>query len=351
MKNKVDSLYIHIPFCKSICTYCDFVRKVAKCQKEEDDYIDKICNQINEECKGKFKTIYIGGGTPNSLSQNNLNLLLATCKKFIAKDCEFTIECNPEFINQDQVDIFKKFGVNRISLGVQTLNEKVNKIFNRKHTNKDIINAIELLRKNKIENISLDFIYGYHLIKQEDIENNLKFIINNKIPHCSFYSLEIKENSVLAKQKYQLDDEIIDQEFKFIIDMMKKYKYQRYEISNWCIDKKHQCQHNLAYWNTNDWKAIGLGAYGLENRNYYYYSGNTTNLKKINTKYNDKDYYFQVIMMGFRLIKGLDLKNPIHLKAFNFYKDKIDSKLITVTKDNVKVKNVNKLDDILISLI
>ena len=351
MKSKVNSLYIHIPFCKSICTYCDFMREIARCQKQEDDYIAKICNQINKECNHKFKTIYVGGGTPNCLSDNNLNLLLSTCKKIKAKDCEFSIECNPEFINHNQVNIFKKFGVNRISLGVQTLNENINKIFNRKHTNKDVVNAIKLLRKNNIKNISLDFIYGYGLMKLKDIENNVKFIINNKIPHCSFYSLEIKENSILAKQKYQINDELIDKQFKYIIDMMKKYKYQRYEISNWCINKKYQCQHNLAYWNTNDWKAIGLGAYGLENRNYYYYSGTTTNFKKINNKYSDKDYYFQVIMMGFRLIKGLDLKNSTHVKAFNFFKDKIDPKLFKITKDNIKVKNVNQLDNILISLI
>ena len=351
MKNKVDSLYIHIPFCKSICTYCDFVREVVKCQRQEDDYIIKICNQINKECKHKFKTIYIGGGTPNSLSDTNLNLLLSTCKKIKAKDCELTVECNPEFINNNQANIFKKFGVNRISLGVQTLNKKVNKIFNRKHSNQDVINAIKILRKNNIENISLDFIYGYDLLKLKDIENNVKFIVNNKIPHSSFYSLEIKENSILAKQKYQINDELIDSQFKYIIDMMKKYKYQRYEVSNWCIKKKYQCKHNLAYWNTYDWKSIGLGAYGLENKNYYYYSGNTTNFKKINAKYSDKDYYFQVIMMGFRLIKGLDLKNPIHVKAFNFFKDKIDPKLITITKNNIKVKNVNQLDNILLSLI
>ena len=232
MKNKVDSLYIHIPFCKSICTYCDFVREVVKCQRQEDDYIIKICNQINKECNHKFKTIYVGGGTPNCLSDNNLNLLLSTCKKIKAKNCEFSIECNPEFINHNQVNIFKKFGVNRISLGVQTLNENTNKIFNRKHTNKDVVNAIKLLRKNNINNISLDFIYGYGLMKLKDIRNNLKFIVNNKIPHSSFYSLEIKENSILAKQKYQINDELIDSQFKYIIDMMKKYKYQRYEVSN-----------------------------------------------------------------------------------------------------------------------
>ena len=351
MKNKVNSLYIHIPFCKSICTYCDFVREISKSQKQENDYIFKICNQINKECRHKFKTIYVGGGTPNCLSEKNLNLLLSTCKKIKAKECEFTIECNPEFIGNKQVNIFKKNGVNRVSLGIQTLNKKVNKIFNRKHSNQDVVDAIKILRKNNIKNISLDFIYGYDLLKQKDIENDVKFIINNKIPHCSFYSLEIKKNSILAKQKYKINDELIDNQFKYIIDMMKKYKYQRYEISNWCIDKKHQCQHNLAYWNTNDWKAIGLGAYGLENKNYYNYYGNTANFKKLNTKYSDKDYYFQVIMMGFRLIKGLDLKNPIHVKAFNFFKDKIDSKLITITKHNIKVKNVNQLDNILLSLI
>ena len=220
MNKKVNSLYIHIPFCKSICSYCDFVRMVSKTQKQEDNYVNLICKQIKKQCKNKFETIYIGGGTPNSLNLNNLNKLLSTCNKIRKTNCEFTIECNPEFVDKKQINLFKKYGVNRISLGVQSTNELINKKFNRKHSLIDVTNAIKLLRINKIININLDFIYGYELMKLKDIKNDINFVINNKIPHVSFYSLEVNNNSILAKQNYKNDELKIEKHFAYITNIL-----------------------------------------------------------------------------------------------------------------------------------
>ncbi len=351
MAKKVKSLYIHIPFCKSICTYCDFVREIPKTQNQEDEYIDIICNQIKKEVKNKFMTIYIGGGTPNSLSFNNLKKILTTCNKIKNRCCEFTIECNPEFVNEDQVKLFKKYGVNRISLGVQCTNEYINKKFNRKHSLNDVFQAIKLLRKNNIKNMSLDFIYGYKLMSLKDIQNDINFVINNKIPHVSFYSLELKNNSVLAKQHYKNDELKIEEQFDYIIKKMKANKFIRYEVSNWCINNNYQSKHNLCYWNTDDWKGIGLGAYGLENMNYYHYVGDTKKINKIVQHYTPHEYYFQVLMMGLRLAKGLNLKNKLHANAFNYFKNKIDSNLIMVKNNHVIARNINQIDEILISII
>ena len=150
MNQKVEHLYIHIPFCKHICSYCDFVRTVPKCTCEVNDYLNYLVDLINQETKTlKFKTIYIGGGTPNSLNNTQLTFLLSVLSRNLAKNVEFTIECNPEFINQSQIDIFKKYKVNRISLGVQSRNLKILKDFNRKHNNKQVEDAIKLLQKNK----------------------------------------------------------------------------------------------------------------------------------------------------------------------------------------------------------
>ena len=351
MNKRVNNLYIHIPFCKSICTYCDFVRIVPKSQKQEDSYINLICDQIIKECKNKFETIYIGGGTPNSLSFKNLNKLLTICKKIKKNNCEFTIECNPEFVDKQQVTLFKKYGVNRISLGLQSTNELINKKFNRKHILSHVINAIKLLRINNINNISLDFIYGYELMELKDIKDNINFVINYKIPHVSFYSLEVKNNSILTKQNYKSNDIKIDKQFAYIIKQMKSNKFIRYEVSNWCINSKFQSKHNLCYWNTKDWKAIGLGAYGLENMNYYHYDGDINKLHKVIKHYNLHEYYFHVVMMGLRLICGLNLKNQLHARAFNYFKNKIDPNLILIKNHHIKAKNINQIDEILISII
>ena len=232
MNHKVKSLYIHIPFCKSICTYCDFVRHIPKSQSQEDQYIDLICSQINREAKNKFKTIYIGGGTPNSLSLNNLKRLLKICKKNKSFNCEFTIEANPEFISLKQVKLFKQYGVNRISLGVQSTNETINKNFNRNHSLNDVYNAIRLLNEFNINNISLDFIYGYELMSLKDIQNDIDFVVNNKIPHVSFYSLEVKNNSILAKQNYHENELMIEEQLAFIIKKMLNNNFIRYEVSS-----------------------------------------------------------------------------------------------------------------------
>ena len=351
MNHKVKSLYIHIPFCKSICTYCDFVRQIPKSQSQEDKYVDLICSQINREVKNKFKTIYIGGGTPNSLSLDNLKKILKICKKNKSFNCEFTIEANPEFISLKQVKLFKQYGVNRISLGVQSTNETINKNFNRKHSLNDVCDAIRLLKKHNINNISLDFIYGYELMSFKDIQNDIDFVVNNKIPHVSFYSLEVKNNSILAKQNYHENELIIEEQLAFIIKKMHDNNFIRYEVSSWCINKKYQSKHNLCYWNTNDWKAIGLGAYGLEKMNYYHYKGNIEKMRKIDNFYTLKKYYFHVLMMGFRLASGLNLKNQLHKKAFNYFKDKIDKDLITIKNHHVAAKNINQIDEILISII
>ena len=348
MTRKVEHLYIHIPFCKSICSYCDFVRSVPKCANEINNYLSILVKDIKHECKSlKFKTIYIGGGTPHSLTNDQLEYLLSELSKHLAKNYEFTIECNPEFINQSQINVFKKYKVNRISLGVQTRNNKILKEFNRKHTNNQVDNAVKLLQKNKITNISVDFIYGYSKMTQQDIDKDIKFILDNHIPHVSFYSLELKPNSVLTKTKYQLNDELIDKQLAYIIKKFKDNKYIHYEVSNWCINKKYQSQHNLAYWNTKQWKALGYGAYGFENMVYYHFDKD----KRINQKYSLKEYYQHILIMGLRLTSGLNLKNQDHKKAWNYFKNKIDPQLYFVKNNNVIVKDINKLDDILINII
>jgi oxygen-independent coproporphyrinogen-3 oxidase len=218
-------LYIHIPFCNSICTFCDFVR-FEKCgEKVKEKYVEYLLSEIKKIPKGKLDSIYLGGGTPNSLPLKMMEKLLESLQRLINKDTEFTIELNPELLTQAQCDLFIKYQINRISLGAQIMNDKVLKIYHRAHDTKKIKSAVNLLEKNNFQNISLDFIYGFNEMGEKDLKKEINYITNCKaIKHVSFYSLEVKENSIIAKQNYELNEQKVEDEFAFIIDELKKNK-------------------------------------------------------------------------------------------------------------------------------
>jgi oxygen-independent coproporphyrinogen-3 oxidase len=184
MINKLEHLYIHIPFCKNICTYCDFVRKIENNSNVIDEYIKHIINEINTIVY-PLKTIYIGGGTPNSLNIKQLSLLLKHVQVKLAKNYEFTIELNPEFVTKEQVMVLKSYGVNRASIGVQTTNDSILHQFNRQHSFKDVLTAITKLQKVGISNISLDLLYGFNELNLNDINKAISVIKKNNIKHVS----------------------------------------------------------------------------------------------------------------------------------------------------------------------
>lgn len=348
MINKVEHLYIHIPLCKAICDYCDFVREKYT-SRNSKEYITYTCKQLVKYKSHKFKTIYIGGGTPNCLDNLQLEQLLSCTYKLLQSKYEFTIECNPEFVNQEQINLFKKYKVNRISLGVQTTNNKILTHLNRHATIENVINAIKLLQKNNISNISIDLLYGMNELTNKDIHNAISFIKEYNITHVSWYALELKPNSLLTKNKYQLSDDKIQHQHHLIIQLMQKLGWYRYEVSSWCKSTKYQSKHNLAYWNTKDWVGIGLGAYGLEKRNYYHYIKKNNIIHRVNNHYTLKQYYQHILIMGLRQTKGVNLKNPNVKKAYTFYKNKlINTKII---RNYLICTNIDFLDDTLVNIV
>ena len=341
------SLYIHIPFCKKFCAYCDFVKCIYN-KQTVDKYIDLVLKKLDNK---KYQTIYLGGGTPNCLSDEQLEKLLKPLSKHLDKNYEFTIECNPEFVTDSQTKIFYKYKINRVSLGVQTLDLNLLKTMNRVNHKFMVETAISKFSKNKITNISCDLIYGFKGQTNESIKNDINFLIANKVKHLSLYSLEIKENTAWGGQGYKTNDEQIEDHLKFAIDYLKQVGFSRYEVSNWAKSSKYQSKHNVAVWKTNDWKAIGLGAHGMENKTLYHYEGSTLNWKLIKEKLSDFDLYYQVMIMGLRLKEGLDLSNPLHKKAYNYFKKRIDRDLlIKKNKKHIWCSNVNLLDNFLIKL-
>lgn len=348
--NQAKHLYIHIPFCHRICTYCDFYRKKSNSYQEKKNYIEKIILEI-KPLKEKFETIYIGGGTPNFLDDDILDLFLNECKDKLANDYEFTIECNPEFLTLNQASILNKNKVNRVSLGVQTTNENILKLLNRQHKNIDVTNAVRYLNQNNITNISFDFIYNLPLMSLSDLKKDIDFALNNKATHLSFYALEIKEGSTLNKQKYKIDESSENDQFEFLENQLNKSNFKRYEISNWSLNGNFNSKHNIAYWKMNDWKAIGVSAYGYENNRYYKNEGNTENWIKKIEQWSEVETYQNILIMGLRMIEGIDLSIPINLKAYNHFKNKIDDKNIVIENNKLRAKNINLLNDILIEII
>lgn len=347
--NQVNHLYIHIPFCNHICWYCDFKRSLSD-DKTKSQYVDLLIKELNDKYKNyKFKTIYIGGGTPNCLN-GNLYRLLNELSNHLQDDYEFTIECNPEFITDKQVKAFVDYKVNRISLGVQSTNDNILKQIGRKHTIKDVENAINII-KNNIINFSIDLIYGFNEQTIEDIERDFEFIKKYKIPHISFYSLEIKDNSIYGRMNYRINETDIEDKLKFIEAKFLELGYIRYEVSNWCRDLSFTSKHNLAYWNSADWIGMGYGAFGFQNLDYYNVSGSSLNWTVEHHRLTEEELYQQVFIMGLRTIYGLDLNNKLHNNAYQYYKNKLNKKEILIKNNHIVAKNLNTIDNMLIDLI
>ena len=217
-KRKINSLYIHIPFCNKICEYCDFT-KVYYLKKFSKPYVDKLTLDLDKVRKlfCKFNTIYIGGGSPSALSFNELKKLLNKTKKLLKFNGEFTIELNPEDITIDKLIILKKNRVNRVSIGIQTFNEKILNEINRNYN----INYFELISlvKKYFKNINVDFIYGFKNQTLEELKLDLSKFISLNINHISIYSLQNKRK----------DTELPYDPFEILFIVIGKHRLELYE--------------------------------------------------------------------------------------------------------------------------
>jgi len=307
----VKSAYIHIPFCNKICSYCDFCKMFYN-KKFIDDYLNALEEEIKERYQGeKVKTIFIGGGTPTSLDNNELTRLLEITKLFnIEKNIEFTIESNIESLTEEKLQIMKKYGVNRLSVGVQSFNEDILKILGRNHTKEDIYNKINLA-KRYFNNINIDLIYAVTNdinIVREDLKEFLKL----DITHISTYSLIIEDKTILKINNYQNIDEDNDyQMYKLIEDTLEENNYIHYEISNYAR-KGYESKHNLVYWNNEEYYGFGLGSTSYLNN---IRRTNTKNLSQyLNGIYIDEEEYENLdtrieneVMLGLRKLEGINL--------------------------------------------
>jgi len=346
-------LYIHIPFCNSICSYCDFPKIIAK-EDLKDEYIKKLILELYsyDEYLDSIDTIYIGGGTPNSLSLANLeNLFIALNNKINFDQIkEFTIELNPEKVNLELAKLLKKYHVNRISMGAQTIDINTLKLLNRNHKKEDIINAINLFKEVGINNINLDFMFGMPNTNIEMVKKDLEFIKSLPITHISYYCLIVEEktklNTEIEKGKLiPLDDDLEADIYYLIVSEMKKLGFHHYEISNFAKDG-YESIHNLKYWDTLEYIGIGAGASGyLDKKRYDNYRSVFKYLKKPKEVTIPLDLYdmkCEFFMMGLRKVDGVSIKeykkrfNSDPLLDFNIKKF-LNNNLIVIDNDYIKI--------------
>jgi len=267
MQTKPTSAYVHIPFCTQICYYCDFSKVFIKNQPV-DSYLEHLIEEYNAYDIKKLRTLYIGGGTPTALSARQLAFLLEklTDKLDLSYLEELTIEANPGDLDQEKIAVLKESPVNRVSLGVQTFNDRMLKQIGRSHSEKDIYENIANLKKAGFDNISIDLIYALPKQTMEDVKINVAKAIALDIPHMSLYSLILENHTVfmnrMRRGKLPLPKEDLEAEmFDYIIAELEKAGFEHYEISNFS-KPGFESRHNLMYWDNAEYYGIGAGASG-----------------------------------------------------------------------------------------
>ena len=264
------ALYVHIPFCKQKCKYCDFISFCINDEPNIERYVEAVCKQVKYfALKSKdfeVTSIYFGGGTPSFIDVKYINQILRVIKEnynVIGKP-EITLESNPGTVDFEKLRNYKDVGINRISFGIQTLNDELLKEIGRIHTSKESIESIKLARDVGFKNISLDIIFGLPNQTIKDIEGTLEEFIKISPEHISTYSLKIEENTVFGKlykeNKLKLPSEEFEREMYYTIkEKLKKAGYVQYEISNFAKNG-YQSKHNTAYWERQDYLGFGVSA-------------------------------------------------------------------------------------------
>ena len=343
IRSNPQSLYIHIPFCKTFCKYCDFCKYFYD-EKISNLYINQLLIDLDKYKNYKFKTIYIGGGTPTSLNLYNLNRLLKVLTKLRKNGCEFTIESTISDIDEVKLSLLKKYRVNRISLGVQSFDNHNLTIMGIRHKEEDIYNKIKLVKKY-FKNINLDLMYGMPFSKEKILKSDLNKLVKLNPTHISIYSLIIEENTkfYLMNLKTINDDELRKQ-YDYIVKFLNKNGYKHYEISNFSKYNKYS-RHNLTYWKNNEYIGLGLGASSYVNKQRFKMTPNMIKYLKgerifeVENLYN-KDIFEYYVMLGLRTKYGIDLNYIKKNYGINLIKNNSFKELL---KNNIIIKKGHKI--------
>lgn len=341
------SLYIHIPFCKQKCLYCDFPSYSGK-EKFMDEYIDALNKEILEKAqKYSISSVFIGGGTPSYLKDLNLERLFMTLNKLNLKEnIEFTMECNPGTLNRKKLELMKKYNVNRISMGLQSTKNSILKEIGRIHNYEDFKNNYFLAREIGFDNINVDLMFGLPNQKLEEWQESLVEIAKLQPEHISVYSLIIEEGThfydLYEKNKLDLPEED-DERLMYLVakEILDKYGYHQYEISNFAKAQK-ECFHNKVYWKCNEYLGLGVSSSSFVDKKRI---KNLDEIQEYIEKINNHESIIEEIyvndlnddmeefmFMGLRMIEGINI---------NEFKKRFNKNINEVYGDIIE-KNIKK---------
>ena len=358
MQKKPTSAYVHIPFCTQICYYCDFSKVFIKNQPV-DSYLEHLLQEFHSYDIQKLRTLYIGGGTPTALSAPQLEVLLDGLTKNLDLSVleELTIEANPGDLDEDKIAVLKNSAVNRVSLGVQTFDDKMLKKIGRSHLEKDIYENIDRLKLAGFDNISIDLIYALPGQTMDQVKDNVAKAIALDIPHMSLYSLILENHTVfmnrMRRGKLPLPKEELEAEmFEYIIAELERAGFEHYEISNFS-KQGFESRHNLMYWDNAEYYGIGAGASGYVDGVRYKNHGPIRHYLKAveegNARFNE-EHLSQREQMEEEMFLGLRKKSGVSIARFeekfersfqelygDIVKDLIQQGLMQIDGDRVRM--------------
>ena len=305
-------LYLHIPFCKKKCSYCDFYSAFTT-DDGLDRYTEALINEIKRwggSLSRPISTIYFGGGTPSLLGKRIADILQAVKTSFhIADDAEITAEVNPDENTKQFLEYAKNCGVNRLSIGLQSANDDELRLLGRQHTAKDAQNTVLAARELGFKNISLDLMLALPESTNESFLNSVNFALSLSPEHISAYILKLEPNTALSRRKDMnfADDETAENQYLLLSDTLKANGFEHYEISNFA-KQGYESRHNLKYWNCEEYLGIGPAAHSFLEGERFYYPRDLQKFLKNPTVEKDGtggDIY-EKIMLALRLKKGFD---------------------------------------------
>lgn len=357
-------IYIHIPFCKQKCFYCDFCSFANKNEMQEK-YVEAVINEIkNITHKKKYTvtTIYLGGGTPSILNPEYIKNILQEIKSSfkILDDAEITIEINPGTVNEEKLKRYKEYGINRLSIGLQSANDKILKNIGRIHDYKQFEETFFFARKCGFKNINVDLMIGLPTQAIEDVKQTLEKIIQKNPEHISVYSLIIEEGTIIEKlineNKLQLPDEETERIMYWtVVNELKENGYNQYEISNFS-KKTYESKHNTNCWKQKQYIGLGTSAHSYLNKKRY---SNTNNIEEyikniqesnisknitIHEEQTEESTMNEYMLLGLRMIQGINInefKQKFKIDPTIKYKEILEKlqkeNLIQITKTSIKL--------------
>ena len=356
--NKEIGVYVHIPFCKRKCYYCDFISFSEKDELQEK-YINTVIQEIedffNLNKNVKIKTIYIGGGTPSFIDGKYIEKIMNTFNK--EGVVEATIEVNPGSASLEKLKKYKECGINRLSIGLQSTEDRLLKKIGRIHNYNDFLATYNLAREVGFDNINVDLMIGLPGQTIEDVKSSLNKVINLNQSHISVYSLIVEENTIIynliEQNKIVLPDEELERNmYWYVKNYLELGGYEHYEISNFAKNGKKSL-HNLDCWNQKEYVGFGASAHSYLNRKRFCNIGvleeyikdfkNTKEVQEVQSFYETKQEY---MLLGLRKIKGVcisDFKNKFGENPIFLFKNElnklIEEDLLEITTNNIKLTN------------